>query len=145
MRLIGLSLGLLWMLAAPCWAESAAGPSAPLTADSSTVLYPHGAASPHPAPPASGGWSGGMVGVLVVLLGAGGGWMLWQRARGATLGRFGRGAPGAQSLIVAETRSLGNRQFLVVAAYGEKKFLLGVCQGRIDMLAPLDDGSGPSA
>ena len=35
------------------------------------------------------------------------------------------------------TRSLGNRQYLVVASYEGQKFLIGVCPGRIDLLAPL--------
>ena len=37
----------------------------------------------------------------------------------------------------------GNRQYLVVAAYGEKKYLIGVCVGRISLLAPLDDAANP--
>jgi flagellar protein FliO/FliZ len=39
---------------------------------------------------------------------------------------------------VAESRSLGNRQYLVVADYGKQKFLIGVCAGRISLLSPLD-------
>jgi flagellar protein FliO/FliZ len=46
-----------------------------------------------------------------------------------------------RALAVDETRSLGNRQYLVVASYEGKKFLLGVCPGRIEMLSALD-GSG---
>ena len=50
----------------------------------------------------------------------------------------------ARKLTVAETRSLGNRQYLVVADYEGRKFLLGVCPGRIDLLSSLD-GSGPTS
>jgi flagellar protein FliO/FliZ len=64
-------------------------------------------------------------------------WFLW-RGRRQSGGRASKG-----KLSVAETRSLGNRQYLVVAAYGEKKYLIGVCVGRISLLAPLDDVANP--
>jgi flagellar protein FliO/FliZ len=44
---------------------------------------------------------------------------------------------GARKLQISETRMLGNRQFLVVAEYEDRKMLLGVCPGRIDYLATL--------
>jgi flagellar protein FliO/FliZ len=51
---------------------------------------------------------------------------------------FFRGQPkGPRRLNIAETRMLGNRQFLIVAEYDDKKILLGVCPGRIDYLCPL--------
>jgi flagellar protein FliO/FliZ len=46
-----------------------------------------------------------------------------------------------RNLAVEETRSLGNRQYLVVASYQDKKFLIGVCPGRIDLLSALDNAS----
>jgi flagellar protein FliO/FliZ len=48
-----------------------------------------------------------------------------------------------RKLAIAETKSLGNRQYLVVASYEDKKFLLSVCPGRIELLTPLD-GSSPA-
>lgn len=69
----------------------------------------------------------------VVGLAGAGGWLLW---RGRSPGRTGLNRGGRQ-LAVEETRSLGGRQFLVVASYRDQKFLLGVCPGRIDLLAPL--------
>jgi flagellar protein FliO/FliZ len=62
-----------------------------------------------------------------------GGWLLWRQRRSP------KGFSGGQArkLSVAESRSLGNRQYLVVADYDGRKFLIGVCPGRIDMLAPL--------
>lgn len=44
---------------------------------------------------------------------------------------------GDRKLIISETRMLGNRQFLVVAEYEDKKMLIGVCPGRIDYLCPV--------
>jgi flagellar protein FliO/FliZ len=45
---------------------------------------------------------------------------------------------GTRKLNVAETRMLGNRQFLVVAEYEGRRMLLGVCPGRIELLSELD-------
>ena len=76
----------------------------------------------------------GMLQVLVylfLLIGilAGG---LWFMRNGVA---FFRGQPkGVRRLNISETRMLGNRQFLVVAEYDDKKMLLGVCPGRIDYL-----------
>jgi flagellar protein FliO/FliZ len=47
---------------------------------------------------------------------------------------------GVRKLNVAETRMLGNRQFLVVAEYEGRKMLLGVCPGRIELLSDLGGG-----
>ena len=44
---------------------------------------------------------------------------------------------GERKLNISEMRMLGNRQFLVVAEYEDKKMLIGVCPGRIDYLCPL--------
>ena len=46
-------------------------------------------------------------------------------------------AKAGRKLNVAETRMLGNRQFLVVAEYEGRKMLLGVCPGRIELLSDL--------
>ena len=53
---------------------------------------------------------------------------------------FGPKMKGARKLNISETRMLGNRQFLVVAEYENRKMLLGVCPGRIEYLCTL---SGP--
>ena len=78
-----------------------------------------------------------LIGLALVAAGVGG-WLLWrQKNSPAGLGAQGR------KLAIAESRSLGNRQYLVVADYDGRKFLLGVCPGRIEMLTPLgedDDG-----
>jgi flagellar protein FliO/FliZ len=109
------------LLAAPAFA-----------ADDETVISPRSVARTEtPAASAAGSFNS-----LSLLLGAAlagvGGWMVWRNRRGQSVGRELR------ALSVDETRSLGNRQYLVVASYEGRKFLLGVCPGRIDMLSPLD-------
>ena len=104
-------------------------------ADDEKIIYPGAAKAEAPAAPAKGSMSS-----LSLVLGLGlagvGGWLVWRNRRSAPGGREQR------SLAIDETRSLGNRQYLVVASYEGKKFLLGVCPGRIDMLSSL---SGPAA
>jgi len=111
--------------------------SSTLAADDSKVFYP---ASSAPASAPAGGGLGSLSLVLGILLAAVGAWLVWRGRRAAP-----RTAEG-HALAIEETRSLGNRQFLVVASYADKKFLLGVCPGRIDHLAVLHDrDEGPRA
>jgi flagellar protein FliO/FliZ len=79
--------------------------------------------------------SGALTVVGVFVLAGVGAWLLW-RGRAGGMAQFNR---TARQLIIEETRSLGSRQYLVVATYQDRKFLLGVCPGRIDFLAPLSD------
>lgn len=44
-------------------------------------------------------------------------------------------------IVIADTCSLGNRQFLMVAQYGDEKHLLGVSSSSINHLAKLDNRS----
>jgi len=44
---------------------------------------------------------------------------------------------GPRKLDISETRMLGNRQFLIVAEYENRKMLIGVCPGRIEYLCTL--------
>ena len=124
-------LALLLALAVFAGRASAADPAA--TAE---IIYPHPA--PVETAPAVPGRPGGGLGsplLLFAVAAAGaGGWLLWRQRR-APAGLNGR---DARKLAVTESRSLGNRQYLVVADYDGRKFLLGVCPGRIDLLAPID-------
>lgn len=108
-----------------------------LAAAESTVIYPAG--SPAGAAAGSGAQAGGALGpltlVVALLLALAGGWVLWRQRNSRVAGRDGR------LLTVDETRPLGNRQYLVVASYDGKKFLLGVCPGRIELLSPLGEGA----
>lgn len=82
----------------------------------------------------------GSLGVIAVLAAAG----FYLMKRG-TLGPRA-GAKVAQRLAIEETRALGNKQFLAVATYGDRRMLLAVCAGRIDLLCRLDESAdGPVA
>jgi flagellar protein FliO/FliZ len=99
----------------------------------SDVLVPRGSETVGASAAGASGGLGIYTVFVAVVCALAGVWFLW-RGRQRSGGRASKG-----KLSVAETRSLGNRQYLVVAAYGEKKYLIGVCVGRISLLAPLDD------
>lgn len=136
----------LAVLPALAFAQAPAAPAEKVeakAASDSNVIYPRNAAA-QPATPAVAGKTGSGSNTMLLVLAAGaaaaGGWMFWRQRR-TPAGINGR---DARKLAVSETRSLGNRQYLVVADYDGKKFLLGVCPGRIDLLSPLE-GSPPLA
>jgi flagellar biogenesis protein FliO len=98
-------------------------------------------ASPSPFPvPFPSHTSDGMLQVLVyfllitALLAAG---LYFTRTGFGSLHRRGK---GERKLVISEARTLGNRQFLIVAEYENRKMLLGVCPGRIDYLSTLSAG-----
>lgn len=105
-------------------------------ADDAQVLYPRGTPGAEAPVPKAGEGFGFATVIGVVLLAGVGGWMLW-RGR-----KVGPGGKDQRLLAIEETRPLGNRQYLVVASYEGKKLLLGVCPGRIDLLAPLTGEQG---
>src|SRR4051812_17546568 len=103
--------------------------------DDGKILFPKGANTPA-APETEKSNGLGATTVLGALVLAGGGaWLLVRSRSVKTAGR------DVQSLAINETRPLGNRQYLVVASYEGKKFLLGVCPGRIDLLSPLSENN----
>lgn len=106
--------------------------AAAFAADDNTIISPRGSARPDTPAASVGSSINSMSLLLAVALAGVGGWMVWRNRRGNPVGK------DLRALAVEETRSLGNRQYLVVASYEGKKFLLGVCPGRIDMLSPLD-------
>ncbi len=108
-------------------------------ADESRVIFPGSGGSPDAVPvSAASGSLHSMSLFLGLALAGAGAWMVWRNRQGKPVGRETR------ALLIDETRTLGNRQYLVVASYEGKKFLLGVCPGRIDLLSPLDSAVGPS-
>ena len=116
MRFSAAGLALLFLLAVPLAAQTTvAGPG--------TVVYPAATGISPGAFPKEG--PGGGFSPL------------------AAIGIAAFAGRGERRLVVAETRALGNRQYLVVAAYDDKRYLLGVCPGRIEMLAPLDSAAPP--
>lgn len=119
-RLLGVGVALMWVAAVRA-------------ADENAVIFP---ATGNPSVNAPAATTGGTLHSMSLFLGlalaGAGGWMVWRNRRGQPVGR------DLRALAINETRSLGNRQFLVVASYEDKKFLLGVCPGRIDLLSTLD-------
>jgi flagellar biogenesis protein FliO len=51
---------------------------------------------------------------------------------------------GKGGILLCDTKSLGNKQFLVVAEYEQEKFLLGISSGSIELLAKLNVSSIPA-
>lgn len=98
------------------------------------VIYPRGSAPADAAVPAGAGRTNTLMLLGTAAVAAAGGWWLWQKRRTAA------GNGQASRLAIVESRSLGSRQYLVVADYDGRKFLLGVCPGSIEMLTPLDGG-----
>ena len=106
-----------------------------------TVLYPQGSATAPiavPTPRIDAGYGASTMLVVALLLAAGGVWLLLRRRAGPGF-LAGR---DAHKLQIEETRSLGNRQYLVVAVYEGQKLLLGVTPGQIQLLTPLSTGEG---
>ena len=104
-----------------------------------TVLYPQGSATAPiavPTPRIDAGYGASTMLVVALLLAAGGVWVLLRRRSGPGFlaGRV------VHKLQIEETRSLGNRQYLVVAVYEGQKLLLGVTPGQIQLLTPLSSG-----
>ena len=83
----------------------------------------------------------GYVVTILVLLAAG----LALLFRGSLPMAFAAGSKGQRKLHIEETKSVGNRQYLLVAEYEGRRFLLGVCPGRIDYLSGLDSDPAPPA
>jgi flagellar protein FliO/FliZ len=106
------------------------------TSMAADATYLAGSAGAPASPVHADSGMGSMTLVGAFLLAAAGGWLL---LRGRKISLPGR---AARRLEIDETRSLGSRQYLVVATYEGKRLLLGVCPGRIDLLTPLD---GPAA
>ncbi len=126
--------------AAPAAAAPAAAPAEIPEVAAPAQAMP--APAPAPAPmsmnykPAGG--SGAQLSLYLVLLLAllaGGAYLL---RNGFTI--FQPKLKGERRLQISETRMLGNRQFLIVAQYEDRKMLIGVCPGRIDYLCTLAGG-----
>jgi flagellar protein FliO/FliZ len=107
---------------------------AAFAADDNKVIYPGNSGKSETVAAAKGGNGlNTMTLVVGVALAGVGGWLVWRNRRGTPVSRELR------ALAIDETRPLGNRQYLVVASYSGKKFLLGVCPGSISMLTALPE------
>jgi len=107
--------------------------SAASTVDESKVIYPKASTEAAGSAAATNNTALNSTTILgALVLAAGGVWLLLRSRNPKAAGRV------SGALAIDETKPLGNRQYLVVASYEGKKFLLGVCPGRIDLLSPLD-------
>lgn len=112
--------------------------SLPLAAqEKDGVIYPRGTAPAGAPAAAEAGRTNTFLLLGTAAVAAAAGWWLWQKRRLAA------GGGQAARLNIVESRSLGSRQYLVVADYDGRKFLLGVCPGSIEMLTPLDGSEPP--
>jgi flagellar protein FliO/FliZ len=91
------------------------------------------AASAFPVKPAGGGTFQLAIYFVLLLALLGGGVYVMKNG----LGFLQPKPKGPRKLDISETRMLGNRQFLIVAEYEQRKMLIGVCPGRIDYLCTL--------
>ncbi len=128
-----LALGALLVL--PAHAEST-----PATLGADGVIYPRNSPEARARVTEGSGFSLWSVLGLVAVLG-GAGFYLLRRNQAGTRG----GIAVHQRLGIEETRSLGNKQYLAVATYGERRLLLAVCPGRVDLLCRLDGEETPAA
>jgi flagellar protein FliO/FliZ len=125
----------LLLAAALLLPAAAVAESTPASLGENGVVYPRNSPEAHKVHSSDNAFPmWGMLGVIAVLAGAG--FYLLKRGQLGTRA----GVSVHQRLAIEETRPLGNKQFLAVAAYGERKLLLAVCPGRVDFLCRLDDG-----
>ena len=138
-RIAGIVAALLLAVASAGAGAQTPAPASSATPGGLSPLSIVGVASPAPVvgavhAPTEGMAQLGIYFALVVVL-LGGGLFFTRFGFGARLAQ-GR---GDRKLLISETRSLGNRQFLIVAEYENRKMLLGVCPGRIDYLSTLSE------
>jgi len=120
---------LLLCLCATCLA--AAEPAAPDAAD--RVIYPRAQTDKVSSAADHDGWSRMPLLIGALALAGAGAWWLW-RSRGLSL----PGMRANRRLQIEETRSLGGRQYLVVASCDRRRLLLAVTPGRIKLLCELE-------
>ena len=102
-------------------------------AASNQIIYPQGSSAAANSTVTKSEDGRGYFLVVAILLAGAGAWIMLQRRKGVPL--LNR---EARKLQIEETRPLGNRQYLVVASYEDRKFLLGVTAGQIQLLSDLN-------
>ncbi len=118
---------------------SLAGGETPAKLAPDAVLYPRESPAGESSPGgeiSSRSSSPTLVFAGVILL-ATGAWLWWK----FRVGPAGLMARAPSQLAIEETRALGNRQFLLVVSHEKRRFMLGVCPGRLEMLTELSPPS----
>ncbi|HEY9153893.1 MAG TPA: flagellar biosynthetic protein FliO [Opitutaceae bacterium] len=100
---------------------------------SNQIIYPQGSSTAANTAVTKSEDGRGYLLVVAILLAGASGWVMLQRRKGMPI--LNR---EARKLQIEETRPLGNRQYLVVASYEDRKFLLGVTAGQIQLLSDLN-------
>lgn len=112
--------------------------TAPARSDD-TLLYPKNSPErPDSAASADDSRGGTWPLALALLLAAAGAWLLLRR-RGLPLSRLAR---SERKIVIEETRSLGGRQHLVLVGCANRRLLIGVSTGQIQLLADLGESAG---
>tara|TARA_R110002050_G_scaffold58218_1_gene130935 strand:- start:31 stop:462 length:432 start_codon:yes stop_codon:yes gene_type:complete len=119
--------------AQPMMAQTEVAPKTGPAAD--TVIFPAGESAGRHADVSGGGFSSAGSWVFALLVGGGAAGVWWWQRHRIKQGLSSQGG----GLAVEQSKSLGNRQFLVVAKCDGRRFLLGVAPGQINLLSALDD------
>ena len=130
-RAWGLAALWVWALHGELRAADAEPTRAPASALASSA--PATPAANFQVAPASGGRFQLAIYLLLLVALLGGGVFVMRNG----LGFLQPKPKGPRMLEISETRMLGNRQFLIVAEYEQRKMLIGVCPGRIEYLCTL--------
>ena len=129
-------------LAAPAALSAPAAAGSPATAPArsdDTLLYPKNSPErPDSAASADDSRGGTWPLALALLLAAAGAWLLLRR-RGLPLSRLAR---SERKIVIEETRSLGGRQHLVLVGCANRRLLIGVSTGQIQLLAEIGESAG---
>ena len=120
--------------AAAITSPTAITPPAP-PASSNPLITPRNAPLASPLNTESGGLLQLSIYLILLLALLSGGFYVMRNGWGI----FQAKPKGERKLQIIENRMLGNRQFLIVAEYENRKVLLGVCPGQINYLCTLSE------
>ena len=119
----------------PATATPPAIATPPTTQSANPLIIPRTAPLASPLNTESGGLLQLSIYLILLLALLSGGFYVMRNGWGI----FQAQPKGERKLQIIENRMLGNRQFLIVAEYENRKVLLGVCPGQINYLCTLSE------
>ena len=119
----------------PAAATQPATATPPATQSANPLIIPRTAPLASPLNTESGGLLQLSIYLILLLALLSGGFYVMRNGWGI----FQAKPKGERKLQIIENRMLGNRQFLIVAEYENRKVLLGVCPGQINYLCTLSE------